>query len=70
MYVNVDIDFNDLLDEMTDEEVRELFDARFASQSAEELWVEIYDKRRDLSLTEFIKYLDPIIMNKTGRIIP
>lgn len=70
MYVNVNVDVDDVLDEMTDEEVRKLFDARFSSQSAEELWVDIYNKRRDLSLTEFIKYLDPIIMNKTGRIIP
>ena len=69
MYVNVDIDFNDLLDEMTDEEVRELFDARFASQSAEELWVDIYNKRRDLSLAEFIKYIDKIIQDKTGRVL-
>ena len=70
MHVNVNVDVEDLLDEMTDEEVRELFDARFGSESAEALWVDIYNKRRDLSLAEFIKYLDPIIMNKTNRIIP
>lgn len=69
MYVNVNVDVDEVLEDLTDAEVRELFDTRFGSESAEELWVEIYDKRRDLSLAEFIKYLDPIIMDKTGRIL-
>lgn len=69
MYVNVNVDVDDVLDEMTDEEVRKLFDARFSSQSAEELWVDIYNKRRDLPPNEFLWHLDEIIMNKTGRIL-
>lgn len=69
MYVNVNVDVDDVLDEMTDDEVRKLFDARFSSHSAEELWVELYDKRRALPPAEFLRYLDAIIMDKTGRIL-
>lgn len=69
MYVNVNVDVDDLLDEMTDEEVRNLFDARFGSQSAEELWVELYDKRRTLPDAQFLMHLNSLIMDKTGRIL-
>jgi hypothetical protein len=70
MYVSVNIDVDEVLEDLTDEEVQELYDERFSSTPSTGVWPEIYDKRRDLPLAEFIKYLDPIIMDKTGRIIP
>lgn len=69
MYVNVNVDIDDVLEELTDEEVQELYDQRFGSQSAEELWVELYDKRRTLPNAQFLTHLDRLIMDKTGRIL-
>lgn len=69
MLVNVNVDVDEVLEELTDEEVEELYQARFASMSSESLWSDIYAKRRILSTEDFLKYLDPIIMDRTGRIV-
>lgn len=69
MLVNVNVDVDEVLEELTDEEVEELYQARFASMSSESLWSDIYAKRRILSTEDFLKYLDPIIMDRTGRIL-
>lgn len=69
MLVNVDVDVDEVLEELTDEEVEELYQARFASMSSESLWSDMYAKRRILSTEDFLKYLDPIIMDRTGRIL-
>ena len=69
MYVNVDVDIDDVLAEMTDDEVQELYDARFGGPTSDELWIEIYENRRAMTAAEFLMHLDVIIMDKTGRIL-
>ena len=69
MYVTVNVDVDEVLEDLTDDEVQELYDERFSTQSAEELWMDLYEKRRALSLADFLTHLDRLIMDKTGRIL-
>lgn len=69
MYVSVNVDVDDVLAEMTDDEVRDLYNDRFGSHSADEFWMELYEKRRAMTAAEFLMHFDRIIMDKTGRIL-
>ena len=69
MYVNVNVDIDDVLEELTDEEVQELYDERFGSTPSEGLWPEIYQQRRSITNDQFLEYIDKIIQDKTGRVL-
>jgi len=69
MYVNANIDIADVMAELTDDEVQELYDDRFSSHSSNQIWMELYEKRCVMTATEFLMHLDVIIMDKTGRIL-
>lgn len=69
MYVNVNIDIDDVLAEMSDDEVQDLYDERFNSKSSESLWTEIYETRRAATNDQFLEYIDKIIQDKTGRVL-
>jgi hypothetical protein len=69
MYVNVEVDLDDILAEMSDDEVQKLFDERFSVTETQTVWRELYDKRRELSPSEFLWYIDTLIQDKTGRIL-
>jgi hypothetical protein len=72
MYVNVDIDVLEILGDLTDEEVEDLYKERFPISSGptvSELWKELYEARMRMTNEAFLKHIDVIIMDHTGRII-
>jgi hypothetical protein len=69
MYVSANIDIADVMAELTDDEVQELYDDRFSSHSSNQIWMELYEKRCVMTTAEFLMHLDVIIMDKTGRIL-
>lgn len=72
MYVNVcvDVDIEDILSEMSDEDVKDLYEKRFDTRGIEETsWPHLYEKRVHMTEKAFLDYIDKIIMDNTGRII-
>ena len=70
MYVNVNVDVNEVLEDLTDEEVQELYNERFlAGPTGSVLWKELYEARMRMTKEDFLKHIDTIIMDHTGRII-
>ena len=66
----VEVDIDDILDDMSDEEVADLFEHRMGKVGyASETWLNIYEARRTLSEDAFLTYIDKVIMDATGRIL-
>jgi hypothetical protein len=69
MNVNVEVDVDDVLAELSDDEVQELYDERFFVTPSKSLWIEIYETRRAVTNDQFLEYIDKIIQDKTGRVL-
>jgi hypothetical protein len=70
MYVSVDVDVDEILEDLTDEEVQELYNKRFSAKpTVPGLWKELYEARMRMTKEDFLKHIDVIIMDHTGRII-
>lgn len=70
MYVNVDDDIDEILEKLTDEEVESLYNERFsAGPSSSDTWQGLYEARMRMTPEAFLKHIDKIIMDRTGRII-
>lgn len=69
--VEMDIDIDDVLAELEDDEVAELYNKRFKGGALNErtIWGRLYEKRVHMSNHEFLTFLDTLIQDKTGRII-
>jgi len=66
MYVNVD----DIPEDLTDEEVENLYNERFSvGPSSSETWQELYEDRMRMTPEAFLKHIDKMIMDRSGRII-
>lgn len=66
----IEVDIDDLLDDMSDEEVADLFEQRMGKVGYNsETWLTIYHARRTLSDEAFLLYIDKVIMDATGRIL-
>lgn len=65
--VEVDVDIGDF----DDEDIRDEYENRFGDETDynEDFWIEAYAMRRKLTDEQFLKYLDVVIMNNTGRIL-
>jgi hypothetical protein len=66
----IEVDIDDILDDMSEEEIIELFEDRIGKKvHGSETWLNIYDARRTLSEDAFLTYIDEVIMDATGRIL-
>lgn len=66
----VEVDIYDILDDMSEGEIIELFEDRVGKKLyGSESWKDIYHKRRTLSEKDFLTYIDKVIMDATGRIL-
>jgi len=66
----IEVDIDDLLDDMSEEEIIDLFESRINRVLyGREAWINVYHARRTLSEKNFLKYIDEIIMDTTGRIL-
>ena len=63
--VTVDVDVD--LDDFDDDDIQEEYEARFGLLTSR--WNIIYEKRRQLSQQDFLKFIDKVIQDKTGRIL-
>lgn len=63
--VYVDIDLCDF----DDDDIRTEYFERFDTAIEESDWKQLYEQRRSLSVEDFLKIIDNIIMNNTGRIL-
>ena len=63
--VTVDVEVG--LDDFEDEDIREEYVSRFGLSS--NIWIAIYETRRQLSQQDFLNYIDKIIQDRTGRIL-
>jgi len=63
--VTVDVDVD--LDDFDDDDIEEEYEARFGLLMSG--WNIIYEKRRQLSQENFLKFIDKVIQDKTGRIL-
>lgn len=71
MYVSVDVDVDEILEDLTDDEVQELYDERFATStsSGSGFWKGLYEDRMRMTKEDFLKHIDKLIMDHSGRII-
>jgi hypothetical protein len=75
MYISVDVDIDEILEDLTDEEVQNLYDERFANRSrfagspGSGFWKGLYEDRMRMTKEDFLKHIDKIIMDYSGRII-
>lgn len=67
MYINVNVAIDEVLSELSDEDLRQEYNSRFSSPGSD--WNVIRDARRAKSPQDFLAYLDVIIMDKTGCIL-
>ncbi len=65
--VEVEIDFDDILNELSEDEIKELYEDAFGLER--DLWFVLYEKRRKMSDAEFLSHVDKVIMDMTGRIL-
>lgn len=66
----IEVDIDDILDDMSEEEIIELFEDRIGKKvHSSETWLNIYEARRTLSEDAFLTYIDEVIMDATGRIL-
>ena len=64
--VEIDVDMSDF----DDDEIRDEYEDRFgATHVSEEDWEGIYELRRSGKMDEFLRRIDVIIMDRTGRVL-
>lgn len=64
--VEVDVDMSDF----DDDEIRDEYEDRFGVPAEdEENWTQVYELRRSGKMDEFMRAIDKIIMDRTGRIL-
>lgn len=68
MYVSAEVDDDDVLRELSDDDIKQEYESRFNVPDSS--WMQIYDKRRACTREEFLTYIDTMIMDQTGRILP
>jgi len=66
--VEVEVEVDDLIEHLSKEEIRELFNDAFGVGGTDS-WTDIYENRRRLSTEAFLEYIDRCIMDETGRIL-
>lgn len=72
--VEMEVDIGDIIAKLTDEEIKNEFELRFnvgsySDDHEEEVWIYLFNKRRAVGDQEFLKLIDSIIMDNTGRIL-
>jgi hypothetical protein len=69
--VEVEVDLDDVLAELEDEEVAELYNDRFKGGALNErtVWGILYEKRVHMKDDDFLSYVSKLIEDKTGRIL-
>lgn len=69
--VDVEVDFDDLVAELEDDEVAELYNDRFSGGALNEktVWGMLYEKRIKLKDKEFLEFVSKVIEDRTGRIV-
>lgn len=66
----VEVDIDDLLDDMSEEEIIDLLESRLGrTLHGSETWLTVYHARRTLSKDAFLTYIDKVIQDATGRIL-
>jgi hypothetical protein len=69
-YTTVEVDIGDILDDMSEEDIIELFEDRLGKKvHGGESFHDLYHKRITLSEKDFLTYIDKVIMDATGRIL-
>lgn len=63
--VTIDIE----LWEFDDEDIRAEYMERFCVDLEEQDWRRLYEQRRDLPVEDFLKIIDNIIMDNSGRVL-
>lgn len=66
--VDVDVDITEFLDE----DIKEEYEDRFGPHGeidTDVTWIQLYELRRSKPVEEFLKVMDGVIMNRTGRIL-
>lgn len=64
--VEIEVDMNDF----DDDEIRDEYEDRFGVPADdEENWAQIYELRRNGKMDEFLRLIDKVIMDRTGRIL-
>ena len=66
--VEIEVDLSDF----DDDEIKNEYEERFGSAKRYPTvvaWTEIYEKRRSMTAEEFLNFIDPVIMDMSGRII-
>lgn len=63
----VEISVDDIVEYLDEEDIKEMYEDAFGKPDSN--WFHIYDLRRKLSAEEFLKQLDVMIMDNTGRIL-
>lgn len=68
--VDIEVDIDEVLAQLSPEEIQELYEDEFGKGAREPTtWEAILYKRRFLPEAEFLKYIDRVIEDQTGRII-
>lgn len=63
----VEVSVDDIIDELTEDEIKELYEDAFGKPDT--AWSTIYEQRRRLSDEQFLRYIDTVIMDTTGRVL-
>lgn len=64
--VEIDVDMSDF----EDDEIRDEYEERFGVPAEdEEDWMGIYELRRRGKMDEFLRRIDAVIMDRTGRVL-
>ena len=63
----VEVSVDDIIDELTEDEIKELYEDAFGKPNTE--WATIYEKRRSMTDEQFLHYIDQTIMDITGRVL-
>jgi hypothetical protein len=66
---SIDVDVDVDLWEFDNEDIRAEYDERFGDRLEEHDWRRLYEKRCALPVEEFLKIVDNLIMDQTGRIL-
>jgi hypothetical protein len=69
--VDIEIPIDDVLNDLSDEEIKELYEDTFGIDTRREpaSWSILFEKRRTMSDADFLKHIDQVIMDMTGRIL-
>lgn len=68
VYKEIEIDVD--MDDFDDEDIRDEYENRFGiSTEDEENWTQIYELRRNGRMDDFLRLIDKVIMDRTGRIL-